>query len=482
MSTTFDPSDSVVTAAVQPAGRWYATVWRWHFYAGLMVAPFLLILAVTGAIYLFNTELNDVIYPDLMFVDAGAQSLPASRWVASAEAAYPGSQVTRIDMPAQAGRSAMLFVTPADGIPRRVFVDPGTAAVLGSFVYERTLVGLADTLHGSLMLGWLGDAIVEIAACWAAILIVTGLYLWWPRRAKTAGGVWYPRLVAGGRALRGRRVWRDLHAVTGVYVAALVLFLVFTGLPWAGVWGGQLLEPTVDALGLGYSGARTPPASIAAADTNLTAAERGRGTPWTLETVAPPNSGGHAHHGGSVATRSTALAGPDIGVDGARRIVARQGLAAGYWLMLPVGTTGVYKAQTYPDRPQGQRTLYIDRYSGAVLRDVGFAQYGPAGKAIELGIALHMGNYFGLINQLVMLATCLAIVALVISGFVMWWCRRPAGRLGAPPRRTPIRTRYLGAIVLTMIVLLPLAGASLVVVLVVDRVLQAVRTGKPATG
>ena len=35
------------------------TIWRWHFYAGLLVAPFMLILAVTGAIYLFNTLYAD---------------------------------------------------------------------------------------------------------------------------------------------------------------------------------------------------------------------------------------------------------------------------------------------------------------------------------------------------------------------------------------------------------------------------------------
>ena len=32
----------------QRANRRYLTVWRWHFYAGLLVAPFLTLLAVTG--------------------------------------------------------------------------------------------------------------------------------------------------------------------------------------------------------------------------------------------------------------------------------------------------------------------------------------------------------------------------------------------------------------------------------------------------
>ncbi|GAB3670598.1 PepSY domain-containing protein [Salinisphaera aquimarina] len=458
---------------MRPAGRWYATVWRWHFYAGLLVAPFLLILAVTGAIYLFNTEINDAIYPDLMFVPQTGETLPASRWVAGAEAAFPGARVTRIDMPGEAGRSAMLFVTPASGDPRRVFVDPYSASVLGSFVYEYTLVGFADTVHGSLMLGAVGDAIVEIAACWTVILLVTGAYLWWPRGGRKREGVWYPRLQA-----RGRRFWRDLHVVTGVYVAAFVLFLVLTGLPWAGVWGGQLLNPAIQSLGLGYSGARTSPQSMR----EPPGTPAGRGRPWTLETVPEPQSGGHAHHGQAGATIGEALAGTDIGVDRAMRILAAQGMGAGYRLTLPAGPNGVYSALAYPDRPQGQRTVYLDRYNGAVLGDIGFAQYGPVGKAVELGVALHMGNYFGRINQAVMLATCIAIVVLVISGLTMWWRRRPARGLGAPPRRAPLRGRYLGAIVVAMVILFPLAGASLVVVLIADRFLQRVRMGRPATG
>ena len=80
MSATDQQEPAAPASKARSAGRWYATVWRWHFYAGLVVAPFLLILAVTGAIYLFNTELNDIIYPDLMFVDsAGPGSTHARR-------------------------------------------------------------------------------------------------------------------------------------------------------------------------------------------------------------------------------------------------------------------------------------------------------------------------------------------------------------------------------------------------------------------
>ena len=80
-----------------------------------------------------------------------------------------------------------------------------------------------------------GSAVVELAASWAIIMILTGLYLWWPRKAKTLGGIVYPRLGAGSRVF-----WRDLHGVTGFWISGLALCLLVSGLPWAKFWGDYL--------------------------------------------------------------------------------------------------------------------------------------------------------------------------------------------------------------------------------------------------
>ena len=61
------------------------------------------------------------------------------------------------------------------------------------------------------------------------------LYLWWPRQAPRLAGVLYVRFR------KGRRIfWRDLHAVTGIWVSGFALFLLLTGLPWASSWGKYL--------------------------------------------------------------------------------------------------------------------------------------------------------------------------------------------------------------------------------------------------
>ena len=435
----------------------HRSVWRWHFYAGLFVAPVLLVLALTGAIYLFNTEINDAIYPGLQFSGPEAPSLPLSRLLEAAEQAFPGGEATRIDLPVEAHRSAEVFLTPAAGEPVRVFVAPQTGAVLGSYVYARTLVGIADVLHGSLMLGKVGDAIVELAACWGLILVCTGFYLWLPRGGRAA--VWVPRLAS-----RGRRLWRDLHQVFGLYTAVLVLFLILTGLPWATIWGGQFLAPLSNAAGLGYpEGARRALQS----STAMTVGQAVGDTPWTLHHAPMPQSRSEA-----------ASAPPPIGVDAAAQVLAEAGMTSAYRLFLPRGVRGVYMAYAYPDQPQGQRTLQIDQYSGAILGDIGFADYGAIAKAVEWGVALHLGNYFGRLNQLVMLLPCIGIVGLVVSGSVMWWRRRPAGTLGAPPRPTQRRLGTgIWAIILTLGIVFPLAGLSMVLVGAMDRLLVTRRRG-----
>ncbi|WP_293884253.1 PepSY domain-containing protein [Sphingomonas sp.] len=441
--------------------------WRWHFYAGLMIAPFLLILSVTGAIYLFNDEINDVIYPEQRFVASHRVDQQPSRMIEAAARAFPGTP-TRIDLPRTTGRSATVFITPVVGDPVRVAVDPATSRVLGSTVYSHTLVGFADEMHGSLTLGTFGDRIVELAACWALVLIVTGLFLWWPGERRGLAGVLYPRL-RGGRCV----FWRDLHVVTGVWAAAFIAFLLLTGLPWAGVEGALLNRGTA-ALGIGY------PASNRTenAPTSLPMKTALGEAPWTMQLAPMPASAmptGHAGHAMPMPSANDDAA--VTGVDRIRDTLAfKYDLKGDYRLFLPSGPSGVYTAYTYPDQPQGQRTFYFDRWTGAMIREVGYRDYGWAAKAIELGIQLHMGNYFGLANQLLMLATCIAIIVLVVSGIVMWWRRRPPGTIGAPTRVSAGNVRGLAVVLVIGGVLFPVFGLSLVAIFLIDWCRQSLKS------
>ena len=140
-----------------PSNRFYRTVWRWHFYAGLFVIPFMLILAITGIIYLFKPQLDAAMYPNLMFVTPAATTLPYTEQVQAVESAYPDAAVTQITPSVVNNRSTEVLITTADERNLMVFVDPHTGQVLGDRNEDNNLQAIARKIHGELLIGKLGD-------------------------------------------------------------------------------------------------------------------------------------------------------------------------------------------------------------------------------------------------------------------------------------------------------------------------------------
>lgn len=144
----------------------------------------------------------------------------------------------------------------------------------------------------------------------------------------------------------------------------------------------------------------------------------------------------------------------------------------GYDVYFPEGPKGVYTISVFPDQSQDEATLYLDQFSGKVLDDYRFDDYGPLAKIIATGITLHKGTQFGLPNQLAGLIVCLGIVAIAITGLIMWWKRKPVNKLGAPSLPKNFRlVKGVGFLVIALGLLFPLVGISLVVVLLLDRLI-----------
>ena len=56
----------------------YGRLWRWHFFAALIVIPFVLWQSVTGTLYLWSEWWVDRAHPQMRFVKPQQQSLPLS--------------------------------------------------------------------------------------------------------------------------------------------------------------------------------------------------------------------------------------------------------------------------------------------------------------------------------------------------------------------------------------------------------------------
>jgi uncharacterized iron-regulated membrane protein len=431
----------------RPAGGVYQAFWRWHFYAGLLVLPVLMLMALTGGVYLFKSELNEVLYRPLLNVPVRAASAAPGDWVATVEQAT-GGRVTRLTLPDRPGRSVELEVERPGREGLSAYVDPATARLVGT-TPEGGVMQTIKRLHSLDLFGKAAKLLVEIVAGWSIVLVFTGAFLWWPRGQ--AGGV---VSVRGGP--KRRLFWRDLHAVTGAFAGVVIAFLAVTGMPWSGFWGEQVRKLTNEA-GLGRP---RPPAAQPMEHHHhegmaIPMAPSGS-VPWALQMTDMPG-----------------MSGAQLPIDQIIASTDASGLPRPYVLTRPREPGRAWTAAYMPDKVEATRTVYLDPVSGQVLADVGYRRFGPAAKVIEWGIAVHQGLQFGLVNKLVMLAGCIAIWLLGISAAVMWWKRRPQGRLAAPPRPAG-RGAFLGllAIVLPLAIFYPLVGASLVTVLALDLILR----------
>ncbi len=431
--------------APPPPGALYRIVWRWHFYAGLICLPFLGLLATTGALYLFRDELSLLVERQRLVVVEHGPALPADALIARARLAAPG-QAVRYTPPPAPERSAEVGVRTPDGEIVGVFLDPADGKVLDIVADDARPMKLISRIHSLAVAGEIPNLAIEIVAGWAILLVASGVFLWWPRGRK--GGV-----VTLRGAPAQRIWWRDLHAVAGIFAAAMVLFLAVTGMPWSAFWGDHFRQIVNDA-GLGKPAKAQ--ATGLASDAALAAVAPGS---WTMDATAPPT-----------VTPSGPRPLPVAAVEAA---AARLGMAPGYVIRLPASAGGVYTLQLYPKTATGQRVVHLDQYNGKVLADVGYRDYGAGSKVVEMGIAIHTGGQFGRANQLLMLAGCLAILGLAISSVAMWWKRRPRGRLAAPPSPSAKALSAFAVFALAIGALFPLLGLSVVAVLLIDRLVPA---------
>jgi uncharacterized iron-regulated membrane protein len=448
---TNKPSSKLLTAI-------YQSVWRWHFYAGIIFAPFLIILALSGSVYLFKPQIEGYLYKDMLTVrEVGASALTADAIIAKTVNAYPGTTVASVVFPDDPKATVMLSAS-RDGAPMTMYADPYTGNIAGMMNSDKTFTAFFKKMHSELVIGgtW-ANRLVELAACWAIILVVTGLYLWWPRNRFQIWGTVLPRFSKPG----SRQFWRDLHAVPAFWLSLFIVLLIAGGLPWSGVLGGQ-----IDKLANSTNSSYPPYAlSFMAKPESVTVTKDiADDVPWAAENLPVPES---------VAGGYVKLAVQDIA-----GIADKQEIAKPYTISLPQGERGVYTISTSHTRPGDNATLHVDQYSGAVLTDVRYADYGLMAKGITMGIALHEGRLFGLANQLLGLITSLGVVLMAVSSYVMWRKRKPDGKLGAPSRAKDKRIT-IGVLVIMLVfgALMPLVGASILVILVLD--LLIIRRIKP---
>lgn len=372
---------------------------RVHCWAALIASPFLLLATLTGLLYVFVPQVEARLYGELDRVTPNGSMLPLDRTVAAAQGAVPHGLIVRSVLPPfSAGDSVKVLFEPAgvheaaahhhaapavaalQARPQTVFVNPYDGRVLGVQDPAQRLSDWSRRLHSRLLQGDGWRWMIELAASWLLVMLVSGVYLWWPRPGQTG-------LPRAGK--RGRAAWRQWHALGGVALGLLTLVMVVTGITWS-QYAGEQVRRLRDAAG--QASPRAP------RDLHSTPAPGARALDWEgawsrARTLAPP--------------------------------IAMS-------LSPPAGSQGVWRAagvdRTSPTR---RVDLVLDAYSGRVLYRAGWEQQTAFGKATAVGIPFHRGE-FGVWNQVVLFLFGAGVLFSLVSGWVMFYKRTRAGRLGLP--------------------------------------------------
>jgi uncharacterized iron-regulated membrane protein len=443
-----------ISAPTILGAKLYRAVWRWHFYAGLYVIPFLLMLAITGGFMMIYAKVGNSLGQAPNVAVSGTAVPPSAQVKAALPEVDGGKFVTYIN-PEAADRPAFIEIVKGDDT-FAVAVDPYTGKVLSSQNEAKTWCAFAEKIHGTLLIGTIGDRMIEIAASLTILMVATGLYLWWPKGEGFVSAL-LPRLGNSGRGF-----WRELHKSAGVWISLFLVLFVLSGLAWSGIWGDKYVKPWSTFPANKWD--NVPQSDLIYASLNHGILHE---VPWGLELAKLPASGSNAGR--------HAIPAP-VALDSVVQWAAVNGFAGQYKIAVPGDEKGVYTI-SYDGRnedaatPATDRYVYIDQYTGNILADVGLADYTLGGKVMAWGLALHKG-LAGTVNFIFNLTYLSLVILMCVSGTIMWWKRRPAKALGAPMyargTRIPTGVLIMGVIIAAAF---PLGGAAIIAFAAVDFLL-----------
>ncbi|MDM1045521.1 PepSY domain-containing protein [Myroides sp. 1354] len=355
-----------------------------HLWLGIASSLVLFVVCLTGTIYTFKTEIQEWLEPNrYAFVAPNErQAKPVAELVQLVEASTQG-KVQRITLVSKEGKPFVFTVSKGEEGKRgeAVHVNPFTGEILG------TGKGPGDEffmtvfkLHRWLLLdSSIGRPIVGIATIIFCFLSISGLILWFPKKIKG----W--KSIKPGFKIKFNANWKrinhDLHNTLGFYTLLIVLIMSLTGLCWSFEWYRNGLS---SVLGAKVFGGRdeVKPESVLQDKSTISLEE------------------------------ALAIANKEMAYD--YRTLA---------VSLPKDSLGAYEInkndlarwnETVNDR------VFIDQYSGEVIKKEIFADKSMGEKLASSIRALHFGDIYGLFSKVIYFITCLIATSLPITGIFIW--------------------------------------------------------------
>lgn len=455
-------SDVQISQKKSQKNRLYNIFWRWHFYAALFITPLLITLTLSGIGYLFYTDVENKVYHDVFFgksekterltIDEGIQK------AVKQNLGYSVSKVIILDDP----HNTRLSLINKHGDQKYVFLDDNNE-IVGTQNAKYTFSNVMREIHSSLFVGGtIVNYLVELAACWAIFMLLTGLYMTFKGRVL--------KKIPNPTKRQKNKKW---HALVGTIITIPMIIVIFTGLPWSAFMGDFIYSASQK-----YSSIGTPTLKLQPPTSNMSE------IPWATRKNNPPTSSkSHAHHGDMSANLSVSNNGSRINVEQLISSVQKSHISKPYSIIYPENKEGVYTITKGSNTgitgldvsPYDEMTAYFDQYSGDLISKVSYQDYGILAKWFTWGIPLHEGHLFGWPNKLINLTVCLSFLSVIFWGIKTWLSRKKEGKFSAPSR---ISSKLSMGFIIFMVVLgliMPLFGLSLIVIVLIEGIIYRIR-------
>lgn len=201
-----------------------------HLWAGIFLSVYVVLIALTGSILVFENELTSTTLPAYLssYSEINVASIPAV--MDEFRIAYPTAHVTAITTPWAVVPAYQLTAVRANGTQFNVVADPTTATL---HEQRRTWVNWIHDLHIFLLLGSAhGEQVNGVGAAILLLLCVTGLVLWWQGIGK------WTRALRISLRHNWRRINFDAHHAIGIWTLGIVVWWSISGVYFG--WYKQL--------------------------------------------------------------------------------------------------------------------------------------------------------------------------------------------------------------------------------------------------
>lgn len=349
-----------------------------HLYTGLALTVLTTVIGISGSVIVYKPEMERLSAGAMSTVQPGEHVLKISQLYELAQRAIPEKKVERLYIWGGPTAAYSFRASVRDRQREYVYVDQYRGVVLGRYPMDGTWLQWVYDLHDDILMGRAGLVTNGIGALLLALMCISGLVIWWPGIHRVAFGFLYHR-----RAKWKGQVY-DLHKLAGVFSLIILGIIAITGASYS---FPEMYRSVVSA-------------SVATVQSTPQRARVSVDEVYHAAAEAVP---------GAAVTVLTWPAGPRS------TFVARERLATD-WSRL------------------GDNYVYIDPYSGGVLRS-DIARHVSRGNRIMLAMSpLHYGTFGGHFTRIVWIVMGFVPGVLAVTGFLIWWNRVVVKRVAAGAR------------------------------------------------